>query len=312
MRVLFTGGSSFTGCWFIKELLAAGHDVVAVFRKSRAAYQEPLRAARIDRLVEAGCQTVFGVSFGDERFLALVESSQWDLLCHHGAEAANYRSPEFDVVAALRSNTYQLPVVLEALRKSECQKIIVTGSVFENDEGIGSRDLRAFSPYGLSKGLTWQLFRFYAELRDMALAKFVIPNPFGPYEEPRFVHYLLKTWFAGSTATVNTPVYVRDNIHVSLLARSYAHLAGSMPRGISRYSPSQYVESQGDFTQRVANEMRHRLNLPCQFELLAQTDFAEPRIRANTDRIAASQFNWSEASAWDEIARFYGQMLACG
>ena len=61
-----------------------------------------------------------------------------------------------------------------------CNKILLTGSVFENDEGAGSRDLRAFSPYGLSKGFTWQLFRYHAQIRSMTLGKFVIPNPFGP------------------------------------------------------------------------------------------------------------------------------------
>ena len=32
MKILFTGGSSFTGSWFIRELAAAGHQVTAVFR----------------------------------------------------------------------------------------------------------------------------------------------------------------------------------------------------------------------------------------------------------------------------------------
>ena len=32
MKILFTGGSSFTGSWFIRELAAAGHEVTAIFR----------------------------------------------------------------------------------------------------------------------------------------------------------------------------------------------------------------------------------------------------------------------------------------
>ena len=90
----------------------------------------------------------------------------------------------------------------------------------------------------------------------MTLGKFVIPNPFGPYEEQRFTHYLMKNWFAKTTAVVNTPSYIRDNIHVSLLARIYAHFAATLPDGVSRANPTGYVESQGAFTQRVANEMR--------------------------------------------------------
>ena len=40
----------------------------------------------------------------------------------------------------------------------------------------------------------------------------MIPNPFGPYEEPRFMAYLMKTWLKGEVARVQTPRYVRDNI----------------------------------------------------------------------------------------------------
>lgn len=36
MKVLFTGASSFTGFWFVRELAAAGHDVTALFRKPAA------------------------------------------------------------------------------------------------------------------------------------------------------------------------------------------------------------------------------------------------------------------------------------
>jgi hypothetical protein len=39
-------------------------------------------------------------------------------------------------------------------------KIVLTGSVFEADEGLGESPLRAFSPYGLSKTVTGQIFPF--------------------------------------------------------------------------------------------------------------------------------------------------------
>jgi len=51
------------------------------------------------------------------------------------------------------------------------------------------RRLAAFSPYGLSKGLTAQAFRYWCGALDVPLGKFVLPNPFGPFEEPRFCHY---------------------------------------------------------------------------------------------------------------------------
>jgi UDP-glucose 4-epimerase len=187
MKILFTGGSSFTGYWFIKELASAGHEVVAAFRRRPDEYPDDLRRRRVSALT-AICRPVFSTSFGDDHFFELIHEGNWDLFCNHGADVSNYKSPDFDVAGAVANNTHGLPRVLDSLKNAGCTRIVLTGSVFENDEGAGSKDLRAFSPYGLSKALTWQMFRYYAQLRQMPLGKFVIPNPFGPYEEPRFTH----------------------------------------------------------------------------------------------------------------------------
>lgn len=310
MRVLFTGGSSFTGYWFIKELVSQGHDVVAVFRRQTEEYKDDIRRKRVDALCKV-CHPIFFVSFGDNRFIDLLTARSFDLLCCHGAEVTNYNKPDFDLTAAVANNTYQLPRVADALASSSC-KVLLTGSVFENDEGAGASDLRAFSPYGLSKAITWQVFRYYAEVKPLTLGKFVIANPFGPYEERRFTHYLMKSWSNHEMPTVNTPNYVRDNIHVSLLAKAYAHFAAGLHNGISRINPSGYVESQGAFTHRVAAEVRKRLPWKCEFNLKDQTEYVEPRARINTDYCDPTSFGWLERAAWDEFAEYYDRLFHAG
>ncbi len=304
MRILFTGASSFTGLWFVRALAAAGHEVTATFRRPLEAYDEG-RRRRVALALER-CRPAFEVSFGDERFLALAREP-WDLLAHHAAEVTDYKSADFDALAAAQTNARALPAVLAALHAGGCRRVLLTGSVFEGGEGAGSDDLPDFSPYGLSKALTARVFQFHAGRAGMHLGKFVIPNPFGPYEEPRFTAYLLRTWLAGDVARCATPVYVRDNIHVSLLAKAYARFAQTLPAtpATSRLAPSGYVESQGAFTRRVAEEMRPRLGKPCRFELGTQTDFPEPRIRINTDAPDAQALGWSEGAAWDELAEYY-------
>jgi UDP-glucose 4-epimerase len=44
------------------------------------------------------------------------------LLCHHAAEASNYKSADLDVAAAVENNTYRLPVVLDMLKDTGCTK----------------------------------------------------------------------------------------------------------------------------------------------------------------------------------------------
>lgn len=310
MKILFTGASSFTGSWFVRELAAAGHDLTATFRQPAAEYTE-LRAKRL-ALLPKSCRAVHGPSFGSPEFVDLLKSGSFDLLCHHAADVTNYKSPDFNTIEATSANTRNIAAVLAAFKSSGGRGVLLTGSVFENDEGAGSEGLPAFSPYGLSKALTHQIFRYYAGAADLPLAKFVIPNPFGPYEEPRFTAYLIKTWATGKPASVHTPLYVRDNIHVSLLAKCYVkHVtdfhAGRAPR---RLNPSGYVESQGAFTLRFAREMKPRLGLACEVELKDQTQFAEPRVRINTDLPDVKALGWNEAAAWDELAEYYRQTLA--
>lgn len=306
MNILFTGGSSFTGMWFVKELAAAGHRVAAPLLHTKASYTG-LRRERVE-LLEKAATLYEQCPFGSESFLQLIDAEkQWDLLCHHAADVTDYKSPSFNFLRALESNTRNLSPVIEALKRKGCSKIILTGSVFEQREGRGTDDLRAVSPYGLSKGLTSDVFSYYSSLHRMKLGKFVIPNPFGPYEEERFTAFLMKKWFSGEPATVSHSAYIRDNIHVSLLAKAYARfVAETTPfPGFEKINPSQYAGSQGEFAALFAEEMRKRIPHPCELNLVEQKEFAEPLERINTDRLDTGLLGWNAVQAWDEIARFY-------
>jgi UDP-glucose 4-epimerase len=298
MKVLLTGASSFTGYWFARALNEAGAHVVAPLRGALADYREGARAERVRRLSSAA-EIIETAPFGSDRFFALAKVGGYDILCHHAAQVGDYRSVDFDIAAALAQNTANLRAVLETLRNGGLKGAILTGSVFEQNEGAGEAPLVAFSPYGLSKGLTADVFRHRCREAGVRYAKFVIPNPFGPLEEPRFCAYLIRAWKKGEVARVNTPLYVRDNIHVSLLAAAYAKFAGEIASGAcrDRLSPSGYVEAQGAFAERFAAAMRPRLGMECKLELGKQTDFSEPLMRVNVDAATRYVANWSESAA---------------
>lgn len=167
MKILFTGASSFTGLWFTKALSEAGHAVTTVFPRKKEEYQG-LRKERMEQAA-ALSEPYFSSPFGHPSFLEIIKGSKWDLLCHHAADVTNYRSPEFDVAKALANNTYNLQEVIKALGNRGCSKILLTGSVFEQREGQGTDSLRAVSPYGLSKGLTGDVFRYFCTVNNFDL-----------------------------------------------------------------------------------------------------------------------------------------------
>jgi nucleoside-diphosphate-sugar epimerase len=307
MRILFTGASSFTGYWFVKSLHSIGHDLTCTFTAANKGDYTGLRKVRIDEIEKiATCS--YNVKFGDDNFIKLAKENKYDLVCHHAADVTNYKEIGFNTIAALENNTNNIFDVFNILSSNNCIGIILTGSVFEAGEGAGSDNLPNFSPYGLSKTLTSQVFDFYTKHFGLKFGKFVIPNPFGQFEEPRFTSYLINNWLQNKTPTVNTPLYIRDNIHVRLLSDYYTYFVNEVYNSnlVSlKINPSGYIESQGSFTLRLANAMRKRLNKPCEFELNKQTSFSEPLFRANTSFIKSIYDQFNEESAWDELAEFY-------
>jgi UDP-glucose 4-epimerase len=299
MRILLTGASSFTGCWFAHELAGAGHDVTVTLR---SAGYEGVRGRRVVSLADR-CERLYGLAFGDDRFVELVASRSWDMLCLHGAQVDGYRSPEFDVASALAANTRRAAQVVPLV-----PRLLVTGSVFEPGAGEGGA-LPAFSPYGLSKAFTSETFRYLCDRHGVSFGRFVIANPFGPMEEPRFTSSLVRAWRAGETPQVRTPEYVRDNIHVSLLARAYADFAARLPGGgwSGSLGPSGYREPQGAFAQRFAREIGDRLGIAAPLDLLEQREWDEPAVRLNVDQLDPESLGWNEAAAWDELAGWYSR-----
>ena len=150
MRILLTGGSSFTGFWFASSLRSAGFEVVAVLQRAPAKY-EGLRGERVQELAKVA-RIVPDCAFGSAAFLEIVSAERFDVLCHHAARVTDYRSPRFDIVTALAENTNNIQAVLEAMLANGLKFIVVTGSVFEANEGVGSWPMRAF------KGITADCF----------------------------------------------------------------------------------------------------------------------------------------------------------
>ena len=305
MRALLTGASSFSGYWFAAKLRAAGFEVVAPLRGRPAAY-EGVRRERVEKLGQVA-NIIPDCPFGSPRFLDLVATQPFDVLCHHAARVTDYRSLDFDIVAALGDNTNNLRVILERMKANDLKAVVFTGSVFEANEGAGNWPMRAFSPYGLSKGLTSEVIRHWCIHFAIPFSKFLIANPFGPFEEPRFCAYLIKTWRSGQMAEVRTPTYLRDNIHVDLLALAYAQFVRRTTQtGVSeKFGPIGYAETQGAFTKRFAKAMRSRMGWECGVRLLQQTDFSEPLARINTHPIDGELLGWSESAALDAIAEYY-------
>ena len=123
MRILLTGGSSFTGFWFARELAAQGHHVAMTFTRTRDTY-EALRQRRIQALLDH-CHFFWNTPFGTQTFLdVLGDKAGWDLLCLHGSYVKDYRSEHFSIVDALADNTREGQRIIEFAQRAGVHRVV--------------------------------------------------------------------------------------------------------------------------------------------------------------------------------------------
>ncbi|MCR5873380.1 NAD-dependent epimerase/dehydratase family protein [Phenylobacterium sp. J426] len=304
--VLLTGASSFTGLWMADALAGEGWHVVAPVLRARGDYAG-IRAERV-RTLEDVAEVVFEAPVGSPAFLDLVGAKRPDLLAHHAADIPGYRLPDYDVEAGVARNMAGIPETIAAFASAGGRAVLATGTYFEAGEGGGDE---AASPYGLSKSLTNAAQRDLARNAGLAFGKFVIPAPFGPWEEGRLVWSLFQAWTQGRAAEIRTPEYVRDHLPAPYLALAYAWAAARLREdgGEQTFRPSGYVERVGDFATRVAGEVRARTAMACDLVEHVQTAFPEPRRRANAEPLLDDA---EEAPFWDIYVDYYDQVQTSG
>jgi UDP-glucose 4-epimerase len=298
MRIFITGPTSFSGAFFIEELAKAGHEVFTTLTKSKDSYSG-IRGLRAAKALEHA-QVFEGVSFGDEQFLQIVQETSFDVFCHHGAWTENYNSMDYNFQAAYENNTKHLPEVSQALAANGCKAIVISASIFEG----GIKGSTPFSPHGLIKQITSQTTAYYANHAGLHFSRFVIPNPFGALDNPKLIDYLCREWYAKRTPQIRTPLYVRDNIHVELMAKGFVYWLENLPleESTSVFAPAGMISTMGDFVEKVASEMRPRLGLACQVILGPQADFSQPMVLVNDTPLDHMFDDWNENIAWDALA----------
>jgi len=287
-----------------------GLRVVAPLRGAKDSYAG-VRGRRVERL-QTVAQVVFDCPFGESRFLDLIEAEPCDILAHHAADVESYTQWDFDPLRAVQRNAGGAHATLAKAAEHGAKAVVITGTVFEAAAGGAGPGSLAANPYGLSKTLTSEAMRHFAAWAGLRFGRFVVANPFGPFEEQRFCWYLFKTWLSGNVPVVSTPDYVRDNVPVSMMAAAYADYVVAMleePTTPSVRRPSGFVMSQGAFAQTVAQEASKRLGREFQLELARQVKFSEPHLRVNDENCLQ---NDEISKFWDRYVEYYSALWQSG
>lgn len=280
MRILMTGASCFTGRYFLRALRDAGHEVVAPS----------------------------GLRIGDTHFHDALDRGI-DVFCHHGfrGQKACLADGEFDPMIEAYGNVWYPRHQVRSMARAGVKRVVMTGTYFEPGEGgplAPDHPDRSPDAYGVAKRLASMALEEACRENGIFFSKFVIPNPFGPGEpRDKFVSQAARAWFRGEEFVVRTPAYIRDNIHVGVLARCYARFVGELTQA-RRMAPSGQVSSMGVFADTVAAEFHSRLGIEALVRWAKQTEFPEGSARSNGDN-AHQLVRFDDAEEWDRAIWAY-------
>ncbi|KAB2638813.1 MAG: SDR family NAD(P)-dependent oxidoreductase [Verrucomicrobia bacterium] len=239
MKIIVTGGAGFIGSHVVRSLLSEGHEVTiiddfndfydpTIKRSNIASFPAPVEIAEIDLR-------------NWEAVLRVFEKTQPDAVIHLAARAG-VRPSIADPKLYIDTNITGTFHVLEAARRSGCQKIIFasSSSVYGHSKTVPFREdlpiLQTLSPYAATKIAGEQLCGNYVNLHGMRIACLRFFTVYGPGQRPDLaIHSFtdaiengrpIKQFGDGSTRRDYT--YIDDIVQGVLGALSYVDGEGPL------------------------------------------------------------------------------------
>lgn len=305
MKVILTGVSSFTGCWFANELSSQGFEVICPLPRKIKDYTG-IKKTRLD-FVRTKVSILFNCPLGSTDFLELC-SKPFDFLGFHASYVKNYHKNDFKISKAFEENLKNIELTLSVIKK-HCRGIIYSSSIFENAINLETEDLSQYSlpwfNYAFAKKITYLSLKSLSEQNNISFKRFVITNPFGPYEDKKISYYIMKSIIEMKEISLRTPLYKRDMIHVQVLAKVYAMAFFELQnKNCSEVRPSQYNVPIQEFAKIMLTEMS-RYTKTKTLNIGKQKEFFEPKELLNDQKVSDSCPNLDYEIIWSEYYKYY-------
>lgn len=219
MKILITGGAGFIGSNIADALNDLGHSVHVL---------DDLSTGFRENISEG--ITLHEFDIRTDEAARLIETGEFDILCHHAAQMdvrRSVREPQFDADVNIKGTLN----ILEAAVKGKVKRVIYAstgGAVYGEPQYIPVREDHPINPichYGISKHTVEHYLYLYKYLYNLSYVVLRYPNVYGPRQNP-FGEAGVTAIFTVKYLNEDAPVIngdgqqLRDYVHVKDIARA--------------------------------------------------------------------------------------------
>jgi len=183
MKAMVTGGAGFIGSHLVDRLVDEGWEVLVV---------DDLSTGHVANLADArsrGQVHFHQIDIRDETFLAAAERFSPEEIYHLAAQASvavSTRDPVFDASVNILGTIN----VLEAARRVDAERVVAAssgGAIYGAGATPPAKESNAKhpdSPYGISKKVVEDYFRYYKKTTGIDYVLVAFSNVYGPRQDP--------------------------------------------------------------------------------------------------------------------------------
>ena len=282
MNILFLGATSFTGFHFVEQLSKIKKGKIYCILTKNLNQYEPLRYKRIKLLSKKkNVILIKKTKFGDKKFVNLLKNIKFNIFCFHHALTKNYNdNSKFNLKKSLKENTNNIKEVFKRIDSKSL--IIISNTIFQN---IPAKKYKAVNNYGISKSNSFNQIKYFCKKNNIKFKSIYITNPWGIYEEKKLNFYLIKKWFDNKNPIISHPNYIRDNIYIDKLSKSYKKIVLSKSNKID-YFPSGICSSNQLFIEAFKKKFEQFFNKKVKVTYANNAIYNQPICRINGNRIS--------------------------